>query len=87
MSEKTKKQKILLFVPSRPMSRNQFCRLMVGFRVDGHNYAHGITEYPSCVLLGVILSCIYPKCTFCCEWVVYAEMVIYYAFLTIIINM
>ena len=39
MSEKTKKQKILLFVPSRPISRNQFCRLMVGFRVDGHRGA------------------------------------------------
>ena len=40
MSEKTKKQKILLFVPSRPISRNQFCRLMVGFRVDGHIYIY-----------------------------------------------
>ena len=40
MSEKTKKQKILLFVPSRPISRNQFCRLMVGFRVDGHIYLY-----------------------------------------------
>ena len=41
MSEKTKNQKILLFVPSRPISRNQFCRLMVGFRVDGHIYILG----------------------------------------------
>ena len=42
MSEKTKTKKHLLFVPSRPISRNQFCRLtcMVGFCVDGHIYVY-----------------------------------------------
>ena len=64
------KQKILLFMPSRPVSRNQFCRLMVGFRLDVHIYnIYELLQVFTGVVMVPIVHAVLPSHNHNCELV------------------